>query len=121
MSQQVEKIVSYLCNNPSSFSPAFDAPRTEARHCSKKVLYLQNYKHDNTTAIDVLTTLLFTSKPTAELALAVPVFHNAFESKDIEPCYSRAINKSTKKLICSANYLSIAILISLSRWPQMVL
>ena len=121
MSQHVNKTVSYLYNNPSSFGPGFDAPRTEARHCSRKVLCLQNYKHDNTTAIDVPTTLLFTSKPTAELALAVPVIHNAFESKDTEPCYSRAIDKSTKKLIPCASYLSAAILISLSRWPQMVL
>ena len=52
----------------------------EARHGSEKVSPFQSYKYDNTIAIDVLTTLLYTSSTTAELALAVTVHHHASES-----------------------------------------
>ena len=52
----------------------------EARHRSEKVSLFQSYKYDNTTAIDVLTILLYTKSTTAELALAVTVHHHASES-----------------------------------------
>ena len=52
----------------------------EVRQRSEKFPHFQSYKYDNTTAIDVLTTLLYTSSTSAELALAVTVVHHASQS-----------------------------------------
>lgn len=50
----------------------------------------------NDTAIDVLATLLCPSFKTAELDLAVPIYHHASQGENTEPCNIRASIDSTK-------------------------
>lgn len=60
--------------------PYFFAKRPRLVRAPKKFPHFQSYKYDNTTAVDVLTTLLYTSSTSAELALAVTVVHHASQS-----------------------------------------
>ena len=55
-------------------------PRGRGSSWLRKVSLFQSYNYDNTTAIDVITILLYTSSTTAELALAVTVHGHASES-----------------------------------------
>ena len=60
--------------------PVLLRQEAEVRQGSEKFPHFQSYKYDNTIAIDVLTTVLYTSSISAELALAVTVVHHASQS-----------------------------------------